>query len=149
MKPTPQPRHGSDTSEVFDLDGAASEGGRHAAPFARRDGTWVGRLVAVGSVVGACALVSAMEAAGDPADAAARAGDFLRPLRQALLLQRVRNLIRLGENTALRRALERDPLTGIFNRHTFLKRTAKMLYGASYDHCQWHGWTVIQFDPTE
>ena len=36
-----------------------------------------------GVVVGS-ALVSAMEAAGDPADAAARAGDFLRPLRQAL-----------------------------------------------------------------
>jgi diguanylate cyclase (GGDEF)-like protein len=50
-----------------------------------------------------------------------------RPLRPAPLLQRVRNLIRLGENTALRRALERDPLTGIFNRHTFSKRTAKML----------------------
>ena len=29
------------------------------------------------------------------------------------------------------------------------KRAAKMLYGASYDHCQWHGWTVIQFDPNE
>lgn len=29
------------------------------------------------------------------------------------------------------------------------KRTAKMLYGASYDHCRWHGWTVIQFDPNE
>lgn len=29
------------------------------------------------------------------------------------------------------------------------KRTAKMLYGASYNHCRWNGWTVIQIEPNE
>lgn len=28
-----------------------------------------------------------------------------------------------------------------------INHTAKMLYGASYDHCRWHGWTVTQLDP--
>ncbi len=87
MKPTPQPRHGSDTSEVFDLDGAASEGGRHAAPFARRDGTWVGRLVAVGSVVGACALVSAMALSGGDPDVAVTAVPAPSVSRPAMVSQ--------------------------------------------------------------
>lgn len=50
-----------------------------------------------------------------------------RSLNGALLLQRVRNLVRLRENITLRRALERDPLTGIFNRHTFARRTSRMI----------------------
>lgn len=29
------------------------------------------------------------------------------------------------------------------------KRTAKMLYDASYNHCRWHGWTVIRLEPNE
>jgi len=68
-----------------------------------------------------------------------------RPERPELLLQRVRNLIRLRENTSLRRALERDPLTGVFNRHTFARRTAKMLRKKSAELHQLQVWDVEHF----
>ena len=89
----------------------------------------------------------------DPADEAAAmrtlemdATDVcIRPLRTELLQQRVRNLIRLRENTSLRRALERDPLTGIFNRSTFAKRTGKMLRKKSQELYQLQVWDVQHF----
>ena len=62
-----------------------------------------------------------------------------------LLLQRVRNLIRLNENASLRRALERDPLTGIFNRPTFVKRTAKMVRKKQAEIFQLQVWDVEHF----
>jgi len=62
-----------------------------------------------------------------------------------LLLQRVRNAIRLQENSSLRRALERDPLTGIFNRHTFSRRTAKMLRKKTSEPYQLQVWDVEHF----
>ncbi|MEA4927909.1 MAG: EAL domain-containing protein [Candidatus Limiplasma sp.] len=68
-----------------------------------------------------------------------------RPVQPELLLQRVRNLIRLQENMSLRRALERDPLTGIFNRHTFDKRTARLLRKKQGSGCQLQLWDVERF----
>ncbi|NCB05153.1 MAG: diguanylate cyclase, partial [Clostridia bacterium] len=69
----------------------------------------------------------------------------IRPLRPELLRQHVRNMIRLRENTSLRRALERDPLTGIFNRSTFAKRTGKMLRKKSQELYQLQVWDVQHF----
>ena len=72
--------------------------------------------------------------------------DFItRPTRDILLLQRVRNLVRLRENTSLRRALERDPLTGIFNRHTFARRTAKLLRKKVNEQYHLQVWDVEHF----
>ena len=68
-----------------------------------------------------------------------------RPVNAALLLQRLQNLIRLQENVSLRRALERDSLTGIFNRHTFDRRTAKMLRKKSGEVYQLMVWDVEHF----
>lgn len=68
-----------------------------------------------------------------------------QPVRSALLVQRVRNLLRLSENAALRRALERDPLTGIFSRYTFVRRTAKMLRKKQGEIFQLQVWDVEHF----
>lgn len=68
-----------------------------------------------------------------------------QPIKPALLVQRVRNLLRLSENAALRRALERDPLTGIFSRQTFARRTAKMLRKKQGEIYQLQVWDVEHF----
>ncbi|NLI21996.1 MAG: EAL domain-containing protein [Clostridiales bacterium] len=87
----------------------------------------------------------------DAADGAQRAlaldaSDIAERFTEAgVLLNRVRNLIRLRENASLRRALERDPLTGIFNRHTFDKRTARMLRKKPEDPYQLQVWDVEHF----
>ncbi len=52
-----------------------------------------------------------------------------RPIVPAILHQRLQNLDKLRENTALRRAVEHDPLTGICNRVAFFRKTRAMLQG--------------------
>ena len=69
---------------------------------------------------------------------------YFPPQASALLL-RLQNLIRLRENMNLRKALERDPLTGIFNRHTFDRRTAKMLRKKNHEIYQLMVWDVEHF----
>ena len=68
-----------------------------------------------------------------------------RPIKPEMLLQRVRNLLKLSENIALRRALERDPLTGIFNRDTFVRRTARMLRKKAVEIYHLQVWDVEHF----
>lgn len=68
-----------------------------------------------------------------------------RPLQPELFLKRVRNVLRLSENQSLRRALERDPLTGIFNRNTFVRRTARMLRKKNGEVYQLQVWDVEHF----
>lgn len=70
---------------------------------------------------------------------------ILRPVMGELLVQRMHNLLRLGENAMLRRALERDALTGIFNRHTFIKRTTKMLRKKNTEVYHLMVWDVEHF----
>ena len=55
--------------------------------------------------------------------------DFLvKPYNGAIILQRARNIIGLRENTALRNTLERDSLTGLYNREAFMQRAEEFLH---------------------
>ena len=56
--------------------------------------------------------------------------DFLvKPYNGTIILQRARNIIGLRENTALRNTLERDSLTGLYNREAFMQRATEFLQG--------------------
>ncbi|MCH4157085.1 MAG: EAL domain-containing protein [Acidaminococcaceae bacterium] len=56
--------------------------------------------------------------------------DFLvKPYNGTIILQRARNIIGLRENTALRNTLERDSLTGLYNREAFMQRATEFLHG--------------------
>ncbi|MEG0804182.1 MAG: diguanylate cyclase, partial [Pygmaiobacter sp.] len=56
------------------------------------------------------------------------ATDFLnKPYKPAILLQRLYNILAMHESIALRNTLERDELTGVYNRSTFNRKAQALL----------------------
>ena len=56
------------------------------------------------------------------------ASDFIsKPYKPAIVKQRIRNAIELRETAATINELQRDRLTGIYSRNTFLEKAAKMI----------------------
>ena len=56
-------------------------------------------------------------------------GFITKPYRQAVMLHSLRNAIKLYETSTLVEALQRDPLTGLLNRLSFLSEVEKMVQG--------------------
>lgn len=65
------------------------------------------------------------------------ATDFVpKPYEPTVIRQRLVNILQLRETAALRNTAERDDLTGVYNKATFYKKTAKMIFpdeGKEYD----------------
>lgn len=56
------------------------------------------------------------------------ASDFLtKPYRPTIIRQRIANMIKLRETASVVNAVERDPLTGIYNKNEFYRRAEQML----------------------
>lgn len=56
------------------------------------------------------------------------ANDFLvKPFEAAIIKQRLKNMIQLSETASLRNAVERDSLTGVYNKATFYDKVHEFL----------------------
>ncbi len=64
--------------------------------------------------------------------------DFLvKPYNAAIILQRAKNIIGLRENIALRNTLERDVLTGLYNREAFMQQAGAFLRSGQGNKSYW------------